>query len=131
LNDSFDISSRLIKEDDEVYSSSPIIPLLKTKQPKGKQHSDFKRAEKIFQSLDDECTADEARRSLLVFRNMYAIKMKMRELKTEIPPTLKGGEEVKSFGSSGGISAGQQKINFIERFRGRKSSGRNILIFKG
>jgi hypothetical protein len=131
LNDSFDISSRLIKEDDEVYSSSPIIPLLKTKQPKGKQHSDFKRAEKIFQSLDDECTADEARRSLLVFRNMYAIKMKMRELKTEIPPTLKGGEKVKAFGSSGGISAGQQKINFIERFRGRKSSGRNILIFKG
>jgi hypothetical protein len=135
LNDSFDVSARPVQEDEVESSCGSTASLRKSIQQKGKQSSDYNRVEEIFQRLDETCTTIEARRSLLIFRNMYAIKTKMPELKCDIPPTPRIEEDVKeealslSVGSAG-IGAGARKMSFMERLRGRKSSGKSILTLR-
>jgi hypothetical protein len=135
LNDSFDVTTRPINEDEVESSSGSTVSLPRTAQPSGKQSSESQRAKRIFKTLDETCTTDAARRSLLIFRNMYAIRMKMPELKCEIPPTPKVEEEIKEelLSSSigyGGVSGGNRKMSFIERLRGRKASSRSILTLR-
>jgi hypothetical protein len=86
--------------------------------------------------LDDICTTDEARRSLIIFRNMYAIRTKMPELKMDLPRTPKLQEKLgeklgSNVGSGEAPSAESRKMSFMMKLRGRKSSGKSIRSLRG
>jgi hypothetical protein len=136
LDDSFDVNARPTDETGLDTPGTSTTSLARQTHHKGKQDQELRRAQKVFEALESICTSDEARRSLLVFRNMYAIKMKMPELRCEIPPTprvLDNRDEIlsSSMGSGGGgMSAGLRKMSFMGMLRSRKSSGKSILSLR-
>ena len=134
LNKQFDVETRPTGEDDVESSIDSSLP--QSHHPTAKSNErklEQDRAFKVFRALDASCTTEEARRSLMIFRNMFAISEKMLELKVDIPPVQKP-EDVKetlSSPSTGSImSAGLRKMSFKGMLRARKSSGKSILSLR-
>ncbi|KIW08376.1 uncharacterized protein PV09_01292 [Verruconis gallopava] len=130
LNDSFDVETRPTHEDDAASSASSAISAPKMVQETVHQTSELKRVEKIFQQLEELCFSDEARRSLLIFRNMYALRSKMPGLRCEIPPKSPTEAETKeempnSSLGNGTIGGGLRKMSLMAIWRGRKISGKS------
>lgn len=88
----------------------------------------------VLRTLESVCTTEQAKRSLLIFRNMYALNHDMPRLKVEVPKqspvavfkneSEEGSRKV-SDSSTTSIGRGSRKFTFMERLRGRKSSGRS------
>ena len=135
LNEAFDVSARPTEEDDVDSSRDSSLTIPKPSHPSSPD-PDLLRAQKVFRALDESCITDEARRSLMLFRNMYAIRMKMPDLKVEIPVSPKPEEKEvlsSSLGSAGGggmMSAGFRKMSLMGMLRRRKSSGKSILSLR-
>jgi hypothetical protein len=125
LNEAFDVEDRVTSPSDAESTTSSMSSMIKsTTTGNGAQTL------RIFQLLDNSCVSDDARRSLLLFRNMYAIRNRMPFLKVEIPPSPGEAQdegEVADMEAGTGSSMGViRKMSFMERLRGRKSSGKSI-----
>jgi hypothetical protein len=135
-NEAFDVDSRPTNEDDVDTSNESAANVPKPgASTKGVSCFDFGVAKRVFQTLESACTTDEARRSLILFRNMYAINTKMEELKCELPPVpWKESKEITLSSSIGSgyrpVSTGSRKMSFMGMLRGRKSSGKSILSLR-
>jgi hypothetical protein len=89
----------------------------------------------VLRTLESMCVNDPARRSLLIFRNMYAINHDMPQLRVEVPKqspvavfTNRSEETSRKVSDSsttdtgcGQSRGGNRKFTFMDRLRGRKS----------
>jgi hypothetical protein len=105
--------------------------------PSGKPTApEVQQALKVFERLEEYCVTREARRSLALFRNRWAMQSGMPFVAREIPAERRpspGGDAANPaaeyLGKYGGLGSQdpERKISFMERLKmkRRKSSGRS------